>query len=522
MNVLVVDDQTSVVSGIVSGVDWRTLGVAQVWKAYNAYEAKEILLRERVDILLCDIEMPVESGLDLFRWLRKQELAAECIFLTAHADFLYVKEAIQLGGFDYILQPARYKDIEQAIARAAKKIQGKQEMQKYYNYGKMLYHDKPRLLEGYVRNWFIDRDIRQETLMDDFSRIGLAQHPAGQLYLVLFCIAKAQPDQGGLKELLRREAPGLFVHYGQKVLITELSRKSCGMLIYPENRFAMDPPGVVRQLERLQPAVLGDLGEEIACYAGAASGWEQISACVLRLEAARKNNVALTGGVFFVDGENETDKVQAELPNMKIWGCLLLNGGAAAVYEQSIQNLDGLSAAGQLTAQLLKRFYQEFMQMLYLVVEQMDRSVKEIFPDDELLDIALTPYTSMEEMNYFLHYVISFFDTLPAAGGKNKNQVEQMIQYIRSNLDKDIRRTDIAEAVFLNPSYISRLFRSETGMSLKEFITEEKMKMAQALLRTTELPISMVAVKLGYSNFSHFSQVYRKVHGVSPAEDRKQ
>jgi two-component system, response regulator YesN len=72
--------------------------------------------------MLCDIEMPAESGLSLFRWVKKKGINVECIFLTAHADFIYAKEAIQLGGFDYILQPARYEDIEQAIVRAEEKI----------------------------------------------------------------------------------------------------------------------------------------------------------------------------------------------------------------------------------------------------------------------------------------------------------------------------------------------------------------------------------------------------------------
>ena len=86
--------------------------MTKVVPAYNAFEAKQILLTQRVDIMLCDIEMPVENGLALFRWVQEQGLDTECIFLTAHADFYYAKEAVRLGGFDYILQPARYEDIK--------------------------------------------------------------------------------------------------------------------------------------------------------------------------------------------------------------------------------------------------------------------------------------------------------------------------------------------------------------------------------------------------------------------------
>ena len=131
MTVLVVDDQSNVVGGIISGVHWSDIGVTKVVPAYNAFEAKQILLTQRVDIMLCDIEMPVENGLALFRWVQEQGLDTECIFLTAHADFYYAKEAVRLGGFDYILQPARYEDIQASVLRAIHKVETRRELQEY-------------------------------------------------------------------------------------------------------------------------------------------------------------------------------------------------------------------------------------------------------------------------------------------------------------------------------------------------------------------------------------------------------
>ena len=85
MRVLIVDDQIHVVNGIVNGVDWKSLGVEEPLTAYNAFEARRVFLANRVDIMLCDIEMPVESGISLFRWVKAQNYPVECIFLTAHA-----------------------------------------------------------------------------------------------------------------------------------------------------------------------------------------------------------------------------------------------------------------------------------------------------------------------------------------------------------------------------------------------------------------------------------------------------
>ena len=64
MNVLAVDDQINVLNGLMVGVQWKKLGIDQVYKAGNAAEAKRILRACTVDILLSDIEMPrwLENG----------------------------------------------------------------------------------------------------------------------------------------------------------------------------------------------------------------------------------------------------------------------------------------------------------------------------------------------------------------------------------------------------------------------------------------------------------------------------
>ena len=62
MTVLLVDDQIRILSGLISALDWDALGVTAIRTASSAAQAKEILRKEQVDILLCDIEMPGERA----------------------------------------------------------------------------------------------------------------------------------------------------------------------------------------------------------------------------------------------------------------------------------------------------------------------------------------------------------------------------------------------------------------------------------------------------------------------------
>ena len=106
MKLLIVDDQESVVEGLLHGVDWERLGFDTVDTAYSAREAKESLEGRPAEVMLCDIEMPGGSGLDLLEWIREKSIETRCLFLTAYAKFDYARDALRLGSSDYIVQPA--------------------------------------------------------------------------------------------------------------------------------------------------------------------------------------------------------------------------------------------------------------------------------------------------------------------------------------------------------------------------------------------------------------------------------
>ena len=102
----------------------------------------------------------------------------------------------------------------------------------------------------------------------------------------------------------------------------------------------------------------------------------------------------------------------------------------------------------------------------------------------------------------------------------SNSSLKTIEQYIEQNLDKPLLCSEIAKAVYLSPDYISRLFHKEKGMPLKEYITLTKMNAARNMIITTTLPISLIASKVGYDNFSHFSKVYKKVMGTTPSSER--
>ena len=65
------------------------------------------------------------------------------------------------------------------------------------------------------------------------------------------------------------------------------------------------------------------------------------------------------------------------------------------------------------------------------------------------------------------------------------------------------------------------MFKEKTGISFKDYVLQEKMKYAEKLLRETAMPVSVIASKVGFSNFSHFSAMFKRFYRDAPADYRK-
>jgi AraC-like DNA-binding protein/ligand-binding sensor protein len=83
-----------------------------------------------------------------------------------------------------------------------------------------------------------------------------------------------------------------------------------------------------------------------------------------------------------------------------------------------------------------------------------------------------------------------------------------------------LNETELAEKVFLNPAYFSRLFKKIMKRNFTEYITEKKMISAANLLETTDLSIMDIALACGYSRQSYFTRVFRNTTGVTPSQYR--
>jgi two-component system response regulator YesN len=103
---------------------------------------------------------------------------------------------------------------------------------------------------------------------------------------------------------------------------------------------------------------------------------------------------------------------------------------------------------------------------------------------------------------------------------KHNYSIMKAIKYVNSNYHKDISLQSIADEVFLSPTYISELFRKETGYNFTTYLNNLRINKAKELLCLPDLRISEIADIVGYNNSSYFIRIFKKAVGMPPSEYR--
>ena len=136
MKLLIVDDEMFAVQGIMDGVNWEELSFDAVLKAYSYTQAIEAFQGSFIDVLLCDIEMPDGSGLELVNYVNQHSPGTQCVSLSCHDEFDFARQAVSLNCLDYVLKPVRYDVLTGILKNAAAAAEERSHRTKMENLGR--------------------------------------------------------------------------------------------------------------------------------------------------------------------------------------------------------------------------------------------------------------------------------------------------------------------------------------------------------------------------------------------------
>jgi len=162
VNLLIVDDNVPVVHGIEKIIDKQEFSIDFVFKAFSINKAIEILKKEKIELLISDIEMPDGSGLDLIEWVNEQKICCISIILSSFADFDYAKKAISLGVSEYLLKPVENEELMRAIKKAQQQLSAREIEMKQEKSTGQLNSDTIERMKQYIEEHLSQEITRKE------------------------------------------------------------------------------------------------------------------------------------------------------------------------------------------------------------------------------------------------------------------------------------------------------------------------------------------------------------------------
>lgn len=125
------------------------------------------------------------------------------------------------------------------------------------------------------------------------------------------------------------------------------------------------------------------------------------------------------------------------------------------------------------------------------------------------------------EMPLFFAQMVKEHNEKNGQNQEQRNQlIEQCKKYIFQHMHEKITVKEIADSLYVHPDYLSNLFSRMTGMTIKQYIGKEKIRLSQNLLVYSPYDCRSVASYLGFSSQSHFGKVFKEYTGMTPNEYR--
>lgn len=525
ISMLIVDDEQLLTLSLKADIDWERLGISHVYTAYNSRQAKAIFESESIDLMLCDIEMPQGSGLDLLAWVKEFYPRTEAVFMTCHAEFNYAKRAMQLGSFDYLLKPVLNEELCEVVSRALEKIRQDNEQMEYSQIGYFWARHQPLVAE---RLWL---DIIDQTIPSNPAaikkeaeerNIPFSEHM--RFLPVLLSVDRYHKPLSARDEKIMEYA---LTNSGEEMM----GLQGAGLLFKLANRKLL----AIMPMEKDSSALRKEMQErcttfiqfasqffycDLSIYIGLDIYSHELSHMVGQLLEWDKRNVASHQDVFMWE-KRKTAGSDIALPDMNVWAVLLKEGRGEQVIAEAETFLTGLIGTEDVDADHLYRFHQNLLQTIFYVLKLKGIEAQLLFHQSDSTERFQQAAFSVRSMIDWVKETVTKAMEHMGAVEHSPSMLQRVEQFIEQHIDAEkLTREDVSHHLFLNADYLDRLLKKEAGCSATELIVRKRMQLAQRLLEGSTLPISTIAAQSGYSNLAHFSRRFKKYAGASPQEYR--
>lgn len=526
-SIMIVDDDTVFRTRMKTIIDWEKAGYAIVAEARNGKEAIQKIEDYEPDIIITDISMPIINGVELIDYVTKFKKDISIIALSGYNDFTYVRNSLLNGAEDYLLKNQLNTDrLLDVLDSAVKKLASRPK-------------DKP--LQAIVST---DTIIQQFLLLLISGCAGSREEVNLRLQrlqmeslLQGLVVAVAEPDNYELIRNLSESEHFKFLYSVSsimkesvssdlRIVITIVGRNRILVLIpMLNNNLSLFKENCHKILTRMKENVMRFLDEPMSI------GVSDICKDLMELSHYYEQAVKTLVENRFQGKSSFIAEVSNEPAATKILTLDITD-------EKDL--LDSLRGKADFTSDVvINRIFNKFnncssediqlvlAELLNIIIREMrayNLPLDKIFQQSDLNYQRVIKGMNITELkDWFAKRYNKLHQCLLCVQSfrhYNEN-TRKAIHYIEENYYRNISLNDIAESISINSSYLSRLFKSDTGQNIIEYLNKIRVEKASSLIEEGKYSLKEISNKVGIRNYNYFFKLYKKYIGITPSEHKK-
>ncbi len=507
MKVIVAEDEYYAKKMLVKLLTNSTMDITVCLEAETGKQAADYLAGQDADLVITDIRMPEMDGLTLAKYVEEHCPATDVMIVSGYSDFNYAREAMKYGVRYYLTKPVKPEELEKAIGDITKARE-----------------EKNMLLEKQV-----DRRLLQESL----QYVNISGILANRALMDAFCDLCG----GQLKECFYQ----MLLFQGKHCLSREEAKRLSDFLESPSHHgnvqvfYFQQPDEVIamkfdlqevppdqRLLYRLKRK-LPQWETEVTCgisriYKGEGSLGDAYRDCVYAINGRLLDQ---TTRVFEYEPELSMEQIVTQQEELAIYESVLKGS-----YPQAEAALRQFFEKCETASWNVYSLYSGIMQIFSVISraycsreassesEEVNRYLLFSFKSD------LYQFRTRQELE---RYMFKILENTCGSQEEKGSIIEEIKNYVSLNFRYEISLNELAaHKYFMNSSYLSRLFKSETGMNFSKYLITCRMERAKELLKNTVFKISEIADYVGYNDTSYFIHTFKRFYHMTPEQYRAQ
>lgn len=517
---MIVDDIPIFLEYLRGFIKWEEYGFEICAQATNGKEAFEKIEEYYPDVILTDITMPYMDGLELAEKVMSSYPDISVILITGNNEFEYARKALKIGVCDYIVKPFEKEELILSLLKLQDNIN------KALENSNIQQDNFRKEKEKVFRNNILGNKDEEAQWKREMKEAGV---PFSTDYYLMGCVHLQMEGENNLENFLNWEnvlismlkntlhvngSYEIFRDFQNNIVFIINFENEQEFLTYKAYELVDFPKFITRHV-----------GMECAiCISDYCRSLRELKREYYRIQEVLKETKGDKLIKLF-----EKKQERAELTEQVYVPVFLSELNEALLNKEKEQFLsfwerewENAYASGNASSQ--QQLFSTLLGLLLTDIVNSGNRIESVYGEDFRPHIELYSIQEVEKRVKKLESYYEWWLDTAAEKTVSHSQIvaDSARQYIQEHyMDGELSISEISRELFINQTYLRKMFKDEMGMTLWEFLTKYRMHKAKQLLLYTDYGLSEIAELVGYNDVSYFGKCFKKYYHVSPKQMTK-